>query len=121
MLKEETSPNISVCCSSALIRSRQQAQADGLTDIVGLKLVYSPDTGTGSGSQSPLGELSEEGHLSLVNVVNDTRIETDVRVDDQRGGEDGVDNGLDETEEEREVSAICTNPRELRGKMIIGV
>jgi hypothetical protein len=56
-----------------------------------------------------------------VNVVDDTGIETDVRVDDERGGEDGVDDGLNRTEAKREVSAQCSDSRDFCGKMFVGV
>ena len=42
-----------------------------------------------------------------MNVVDDTGVETDMRVDDEGGGKDGVDDGLDKTGEERAMSAKC--------------
>jgi hypothetical protein len=89
--------------------TRRVYQSDRLTDIVGLKLVDSPDTGTRSSSQSPLGKESKERHLSLVNVVDDARVKSDVRVDNEGGGQDGVDDGLSRRDRDRAMLAMCSS------------
>lgn len=44
-------------------------------------------------------------------VVDDARVETDMRVDDQRRGEDGVDDGLVEGSERRCISNVFSSNR----------
>lgn len=70
--------------------------ADSLCDanIVCLERVQSNTHKHGPGAESPHGRVADEWHTLLGEVVDDARLETNVRVDDQQGAEDRVGDGV---------------------------
>jgi hypothetical protein len=63
---------------------------DRLTNVVRVELVETPE-GTGrSGLEDVAADGTKDGELSLVEVVDEGGVETDVGVDDERSAEDAV-------------------------------
>src|SRR5690242_17181639 len=80
--------------SSTSLRRPEPPDSLGNTDIVGLERVQRNAHKHCSGTQSPVGGGAGLGHAVLGEVVDDARLEADVRVDDQEGAEDGVGDGV---------------------------
>lgn len=64
------------------------------TDIICLERVQRNTQKDGSRAERPHGRITDHGHTLLGEVVNDARLETDVRVDDKKGAEDRVGDGV---------------------------
>ena len=65
-----------------------------LTNIVRVEFIDSPDGESRSGSQNPFSGGAHEAEFTWVQVVDQTRVEADVRVDDQRDSKETVEDGL---------------------------
>lgn len=82
--------------TASRIRLRFPELANSLcdTDIIGLKRVQRNAKENGSSTERPHGRVADHGYALLGEVVDDARLETNVRVDDEQGAEDRVGDGV---------------------------
>ena len=84
-------------CSSVPLRRPEPADSLGNTDIICLKRVQRNAHEDGCCTQRPHSRGTDTGHAVLGEVVDDARLEADVRVDDEQSAEDRVGNGVQGT------------------------
>ena len=64
------------------------------TDIVCLERIQRNTEEDSGATERPHGRVTDHGHALLGEVVDDARLETDVRVDDQKSAKDRVGDGV---------------------------
>jgi hypothetical protein len=66
----------------------------GLTNVLSVKRIH-PHQGTCcKGSKTPFGNLSNNGELPLMDIIDSASIEADVTVDNETDGKNSIDNGI---------------------------
>lgn len=91
---QATSPSPKTSLSRTALCCPKLANSLCDTDIVCLKRVQRNTKKDGSSTESPHSGVTNHGHALLGEVVDDARLETDVRVDNEKGAEDRVGDGV---------------------------
>ena len=65
-----------------------------LTNVVGVELVHTPHRQSSDRPQQPLGERTDERELSWVEIVDQARVEANVRVNNEGDGEQAIEDWL---------------------------
>jgi hypothetical protein len=94
MYSSQARPLSSTAPSVGALRLPQLPHSLSNTNIVGLKRVQRNAQQDGCCTERPVGSGANLGHSVLGEVVDDARLETDVRVDNEQGAEDRVGDGV---------------------------
>lgn len=101
MYSSQVRPLSSTAPSAGALRLPQLPHSLSDTNVVGLERVQRNAQQDGRCTERPVGGGANLGHSALGEVVDDARLEADVRVDNEQGAEDRVGDGVQRAGSER--------------------